>query len=318
MTNIITAMNNSTINEELKKEKNINLICRDISYKEGIIEVLEKEKYLLENKKNIENNFIIIDENLPGEIELKKLINKILEKNKKIKIIITIKKENKEKIKINNKNIIKIFYNKKINLNKIKNYKKNNLEFNLKSNLIKNNIKIYKKILKKENKIINFIGEKNSEKNKLIINFSFYLKNQNKRILIIKLNNKNNQKKEIKKFDKNIDILFNNNLFNFKLIKKLQKKYNYILIEINIEKNKKINKNIINYSDENLLIIKPNLLNIKNAKKIIEKNNLKNIKIIINKYNKTSINEKIIKNIFKENKIIGKIKNRKDEICKII
>lgn len=307
MTNIITAMNNPLINEELKKEKNINLICRDISYKEGIIEILEKEKYFLENKKNIENNFIIIDENLPGEIELEKLIKKILEKNKKIKIIITIKKENKNKLKLNNKNIIKIFYDKKINLNKIKNYNKNK---------IKNKEKNYKK-----NKIITFIGEKNSEKNIVLLNFSFYLKNQNKKILIITPNNINNLKKEIKNVDKNIDLLFYNNLFNFNLVKKIKKKYNYILIEINIEKNKIINKNILNNSDENLLIIKPNFLEIKNAKKIIEKNNLNklnNLKIILNKYNKNSINEKIIKNIFNENKIIGKIKNKEEKICKII
>lgn len=307
MTNIITAMNNPLINEELKKEKNINLICRDISYKEGIIEILEKEKYFLENKKNIENNFIIIDENLPGEIELEKLIKKILEKNKKIKIIITIKKENKNKLKLNNKNIIKIFYDKKINLNKIKNYNKNK---------IKNKEKNYKK-----NKIITFIGEKNSEKNIVLLNFSFYLKNQNKKILIITPNNINNLKKEIKNVDKNIDLLFYNKLFNFNLVKKIQKKYNYILIEINIEKNKIINKNILNNSDENLLIIKPNFLEIKNAKKIIEKNNLNklnNLKIILNKYNKNSINEKIIKNIFNENKIIGKIKNKEEKICKII
>ena len=307
MTNIITAMNNPLINEELKKEKNINLICRDISYKEGIIEILEKEKYFLENKKNIENNFIIIDENLPGEIELEKLIKKILEKNKKIKIIITIKKENKNKLKLNNKNIIKIFYDKKINLNKIKNYNKNK---------IKNKEKNYKK-----NKIITFIGEKNSEKNIVLLNFSFYLKNQNKKILIITPNNINNLKKEIKNVDKNIDLLFYNNLFNFNLVKKIKKKYNYILIEINIEKNKIINKNILNNSDENLLIIKPNFLEIKNAKKIIEKNNLNklnNLKIILNKYNKNTINEKIIKNIFNENNIIGKIKNKEEKICKII
>ena len=31
------------------------------------------------------------------------------------------------------------------------------------------------------------------------------------------------------------------------------------------------------------------------------------MKIILNNYNKYSINEKIIKNIFKKNKIIGKI-----------
>ena len=78
MKKIITAMNNPNLNEELKKESNIKIIGRDIQYKEGILEILEN---------NIEINYIIIDNNLPGEIELNKLIEKILEKNKKIKII---------------------------------------------------------------------------------------------------------------------------------------------------------------------------------------------------------------------------------------
>ena len=91
MIKIMTAINNPILNEELKNEKRVVVICRDIQYKEGILEILEKE---------IEIDYIIIDENLPGEIELKNLIEKILEKKEKIKKIIIIKKENKDRNKI--------------------------------------------------------------------------------------------------------------------------------------------------------------------------------------------------------------------------
>ena len=76
-------------------------------------------------------------------------------------------------------------------------------------------------------------------------------------------------------------------------------------MEKNNVKNKKILKNI----NEKILIIKPDLLGIKNAKKIIEKNKINNYKIILNNYNKNSIDEKIIENIFNKNKIIKKINN---------
>ena len=133
---IITAMNNPELNEELKKEKNIEIICKDIFYKEGILEILENE---------INLDYIFINYELPGEIKLNNLIEKIIEKNEKIKIIILIKKESKNnlyKIKkekntknnleiikdIKNKNIIRIFYNEKLNLIELKNYNKNNNE----------------------------------------------------------------------------------------------------------------------------------------------------------------------------------------------
>ena len=126
---IITAMNNPELNEELKKEKNIEIICKDIFYKEGILEILENE---------INLDYIFINYELPGEIKLNNLIEKIIEKNEKIKIIILIKKESKNnlyKIKkekitknnleiikdIKNKNIIRIFYNEKLNLIELKN-----------------------------------------------------------------------------------------------------------------------------------------------------------------------------------------------------
>lgn len=363
MIKIITAMNNPNLNEELKNENNIKIIGRDIQYKEGILELLEN---------NIEINYIIIDENLPGEIELNKLIENILEKNKKIKIIITIKKENKNKLNLNNKKIIKIYYEKNINLEKLKNYnnyenisEENILEYNIKNKLINKKLN-NKKIKNNNSKIINFLGDRQVGKSLTIFNIANFLNNQNYKILIIELNsenqcfktifkskikiqknkNKNENKinnfKKIKKLNnknyklkylnekilnkliikinKNMDLIFYNKIINFNLIKKLEKNYNYILIENYFNKNNLLNKKIINNSEKNILIINPNLLGIKNGKKIIEKNKLNknnNLKILINNYNKNSIDEEIIKNIFKENKIIGKI-NYEIEYEKII
>lgn len=398
---IMTAINNPSLNEELKNENNIQIICKDIQYKEGILEILEN---------NINVDYIIIDEKLPGEIELEKLIDEILEKNERIKIVITIKKENKNKVNFNNEKIIKVFYDNKINLNKLKYYKsnleKNNFkndnkinneknginynEINNKNNLIKINrknkiginiknnengiddLKIINKLEKvnlnkyknklsknreeekeiKDNKIITILGEGKVGKSMTIINFAYYLKSKNCKILLVELNEenpsfytifgckkfnvkfvkkrfklKNSYKKLIGNFllqymneniiknmimeiDKNLYLLSYNKLINFNLLKKLEKYFDYLLIEIYSRKNKKlINKILIN-SNENLLLINPNLLGVKNGKKIIEKNNINNYnksKIILNNCNKYSINEKIMENIFRESKIIGKI-----------
>ena len=343
MIKIITAMNNPKINDELKKEKNIELICKDIFYKEGILEILENE---------ININYIIINSELPGEIKLNNLIEKILEKNEKIKIIILIKKENKNnfyKIKndiknnnieiikdIKNKNIIRIFYNNEIKIEQLKKY--NQIKNNNENNKELNNKKI-------KNKTIIFLGEKQVGKSIIILGITKSIEKNNKKILLIELNkkesdllliiskNKNNKKnliikkQKIKKYkktnkkylnknnikiiqnlivkiNKNIDIISYKKIINFNIIKKLEKKYEYIFIEINSEKN---SKKIINNIDKKILIIRPNILGIKNAKKIIEKNKINKYKIIINNYNKYSIDTEIIENILKE-KIIGKIK----------
>lgn len=346
MIKIITAMNNPKINDELKNEKNIELICKDIFYKEGILEILENE---------ININYIIINSELPGEIKLNNLIEKILEKNEKIKIIILIKKENKNnfyKIKndkkdiknnnieiikdIKNKNIIRIFYKNEIKIEQLKKY--NQIKNNNENNKEPNNKKI-------KNKTIIFFGERQVGKSIIILGITKSIEKNNKKILLIELNkkesdlllilskNKNNKKnliikkQKIKKYkkthkkylnknkikiiqnlivkiNKNIDIISYKKIINFNIIKKLEKKYEYIFIEINSEKN---SKKIINDIDKKILIIRPNILGIKNAKKIIEKNKINKYKIIINNYNKYSINTEIIEKIFKE-KIIGKIK----------
>ena len=68
MTHIITAINNKKIYNELQNNNNIKIISKDIQYKEGILEILEKNQKI---------NFIILKENLPGQIKNIELINKI-------------------------------------------------------------------------------------------------------------------------------------------------------------------------------------------------------------------------------------------------
>ena len=66
--NILTAINNEKIFRELKNKNKINIISNDIQYKEGIIEILEKNKNI---------DFAIINENISGQIKIEELIKKI-------------------------------------------------------------------------------------------------------------------------------------------------------------------------------------------------------------------------------------------------
>ena len=107
--NILTALANNKINEKLKAVEDINILNKDIQYKEGILEYLEKNKNI---------DIIIFLEELPGQIKTKKLIEIINSINNKIKIII-ITNKNKEikNNKINKK--IRYFYLEKINYENI-------------------------------------------------------------------------------------------------------------------------------------------------------------------------------------------------------
>lgn len=335
MTKIITAINNPELNKELKRENNIELMCKDIQYKEGILEMLEE---------NVTVDYIIIDEKLPGEINIEELIEKIIEINEKIKIIIAIKKENEKNNNYNNKNIITIIYENKINLNKLKNYKKDTKEINVKKIKKEKNNKIINKT-----KIISLLGEQKVGKTMTMLNIAYLLKDKDYKILIIELNKessdiktilkfnkKKNKKRKIKiknkyliikgkfnkkyinnkiikkmifKINKNIDMISYNKLIKYNNIEKIKNNYNFILIEINY---KKLNRKILNNSNKNILIINPNLIGIKNSKKIIEKFNKNKIEILINNYNKFSIEENILKKIFSKNRIIGKIKYKQE------
>lgn len=228
MKKIITAINNPRINNELKSiNKNIKVIGKDIQYKEGILELLEKNKNI---------DYIILLENLLGKINLFNLLKKINKINKNIKIILLIKKNNYKKNKsiIKNKNIIKIFYTNEIKIEIILSKILKNDNENIKKGVdikAKNNKNfIYNFILRKLNMLVeclrkivfkskrnrNYISNIENSKNFLIIDSNF-----NGIIYLIKtIINKNNKKLNFK-------LNYNcKNSIDKNIIKNIIKKYN--------------------------------------------------------------------------------------------
>ena len=389
MKKIITAINNPKLNEELKKENKFEIICKDIQYKEAILEIIEKIKDV---------DIIIINEQIPGQINLEDLILKIKEINSKIKLIIILEKENLEIEKMLIKNKIKdIYYNNKINLKELieiinkkeinleeeifqlkkiienKDINKNkmqNIYFNFKTK-IKNNLNNFKfqknkKINNKKMKIITLSGQSNIGKSTTAIFLSKYLEKNNKKILLIDFNlkkqnlyfllstkkylknyknkkifennfyNKNNLKQIIKnneiKINKNIKLIsifdfdflrFENykekNIKNFinKIFETYKKEMDFIIIDLGCNNSYEINKEIIKNSNINLVLMEGNFLGIKEVKWLLKSYSAEYLKpenslhIIENKYNKTSINNEILSDIFKEAKSIFKIYDNK-------
>jgi len=268
MIKVITAMNNPKINIELNKIEEIKILAKDIIYQEGIFEILEKYK---------EIDYIIISEKIYGHLKIEELINKIKQKNNKIKVILFL--ENSEE-KINNKKIYKII-NKKIEINNlVKILKNENIE----------------EVKQKENqKVITIIGTRGIGKSIFSIILATIL-SKNEKILLNDFSNTiyliNN------KINKNLDIKKEKNNYS--------ENYKYIIIDTNF-----LNKEIIEKTNLFLFLLGGNLLEIKKAEKLLkiysEKNKIKNVKLIINKYTDNCIDYEIIKNIFNNYKIIGKI-----------
>ena len=340
MKKIITAMISQELNNELKKEKYFEVICNNIQYKEAIIDIIDLKK-----KNNLNIDILILDEQLPGEINLEDLILNIKKINNKIKIIIILENENSEiKQKINNLKIKSMYYinnidiksliqeikiNEENTINKIKkeyNKVKNRENKNEEKIVTKENIEINNYLIfqdnknKEKNKVDNL--EKNIQKKSLIIignnenikeKFIYYFNKleNNKKILIINFNIINYKNKYVKLNDY-VDVVFwRNNIYknNFdfnKELNKLLKKYNYLFLDFEINNFLLTEKNFIN--NENIILILENNFNqIKlNYKKI---NKIKKyIKIILYSENKYKLNKNIIKILFRNFKIIGEIK----------
>lgn len=271
MKKIITALANPILNENLKEEEDFKILTKDIQYQEGIFEIMEKENVI---------DYLILSEILPGENNIEKLIEKIKEKNIKIKIIIILenKKEELENI-LYKKGILKIYYNNEVEINEIISFIKNenkkiendNEEIkkelnNLKEILIKNNI-YYEN--DEEN---NFI--KNNKNNKIKKN-----KIKNKSKIKLKKNKENNLKINNKKI---ISIVgtggVGKSIVTLNLAKILKEKQNKILI---------IDFDILNNSLHTILGVNKYPQKIKEK---LQKNNLIqnkiNIKELIIKINK--------------------------------
>lgn len=296
---IITAVNNEKIFKELKSKRNIKIISNNIQYKEGILEILEKNKNI---------NYIILDESLYGQIKIEELITKIKLINNKINIIIILNKKDLIKQDYLNKNRIKYIYIEEMSIEKI-------LE-----------------IIFNKNKIIGITGNEGTGKTIIILILSELIsKYKNKKVLIIEDNIKNNSLLKIYKlknknknnYSKNKTIKIKNNLYllniksilnNYKKdklkiinrINKIKNNFNYIFIDMQNIESYKIYKET---TEENILILNSNILEIEKIKRFINKEDIE-FKTILNNYNENSISEEILKKVFNNKiRIIEKIEN---------
>lgn len=324
---------------ETEKEVDFLIISEALPGNEKIENLIEKIKQI-----NNEVNIVIILENKKEELEKNLysknvyliLYNKI-EIKEIIKLIKNKKEDENEKIKkeINDLKKIIIEQNSKNRQNKkqkIKEVKELNSQKEIicilgsggvgKSiftvNLAKSLIYSKKKIL-----IIDFDILNNSLHT--ILGVKKYSEKISKKI---KENNLIKDKiglKELKiKINKRIDLIsginllfdskykINNIQFN-NLFNDVKKFYDVIIIDTSSECFFNYTKDIIKKSNINILIVEPNLLEIQKSKNILkiykEEWNIDNnkINILFNKFNKNSIDINILKIIFSEYNIIGKI-----------
>ncbi len=324
---------------ETEKEVDFLIISEALPGNEKIENLIEKIKQI-----NNEVNIVIILENKKEELEKNLysknvyliLYNKI-EIKEIIKLIKNKKEDENEKIKKEINDLKKIIIeqnskNKQNKKQKIKEVKELNSQKEIicilgsggvgKSiftvNLAKSLIYSKKKIL-----IIDFDILNNSLHT--ILGVKKYSEKISKKI---KENNLIKDKiglKELKiKINKRIDLIsginllfdskykINNIQFN-NLFNDVKKFYDVIIIDTSSECFFNYTKDIIKKSNINILIVEPNLLEIQKSKNILkiykEEWNIDNnkINILFNKFNKNSIDINILKIIFSEYNIIGKI-----------
>ena len=157
MRELILAVNNEYF---IKKINNKKINYNNLQYREAILETLEKNK-------NINN--IILDEKIPGQISIEKLLQKIIRINKNVNIIFFLEKyDDKKFIKLKKLGVKKIYINKKINVNKVIN--------NLSEGAT-------------NNKVITIEGMPKSGKTLFTNLLAKYLNENNKKIVLINLNN---------------------------------------------------------------------------------------------------------------------------------
>lgn len=292
---VITALLNKTVNEKLKEYKEIKVIMNDIQYQEGIIEALEINKDI---------DVLILSELLPGQLNIKELIEEIKKINNKIKIIIFLEKENKNlENYLYAKGNINIFYNNEIEIKDIIELIINKSE----KEKLEQEIKELKKIvMNNEEKEINYTykNAQENKNNKLIItdeeikniekeieeeylNNTFLNKMKNKFNNLFK--NKNNKNSEIILISGTSGV--GKSIFTVNIAKTFAKKKKSILI---------IDMDFYTNSIEILFGVKNKKIKIENYNQENEQNNFENIILKVN--SKINLISKI-NTIFPENNI---------------
>ena len=291
--NLMKLLNKETIIILIKLKEEV------YEYKENVIQIENR------NEDEMINEIINIISN-KFEVEINKVssINYLKEENEKIKNelemlkkIIEQKKEKKlfEKIK---------------DLKKSKEIKEGNID---KKSIKKGNIILFTGVPKTGKTVISSVVAENLSKyNKvLLIDVNFKEKD-----LITLFNKKKFNEKE----DENILIKINDNLDllsdldivikDFRtdisskldiLLNQLLYKYDYLIIDFNLENENFIFEYILNKADKIFILIEGDLLNLKESKKAFKKItnviNKKTIQIIINKNNSRFIEKEVIENI---------------------
>lgn len=300
--------------ELIKKIQNENsgikiIVILEKENREKINELknIKIENILIHNKTTIEETIKIIK-----NINTEKNIEKEIEEIKKL--IIENKKQDKKIINI--KFIEEVIKNKIKNKTKLeeKNYNKNNNKVISMSGTSGAGKSIIAACLAKELK-----------KEKIII-LDFDLFNNDLKTIFgkkKKLKTKNNLNQIKIKINKKLDLICGeslllpdkkidiNELNN--LIEELKKQYAIIIIDTSCECFLNYNKLILEKSDQILFLTEANITDIKKSIRLLRifqeewKIKKEKIKLIFNKYNRNSIDEKILKTIFYEYEILGKI-----------
>lgn len=309
---IILERENKELESFLYRKKIFNIFYNNKVEIIDIIKILKNKKI---NNIKIEQDIEKIKDIILNDSNINKQINKI-----------KINNETKKKLKSNNKMICILGSSgvgKSIFSVCFSNYLKNNknkiliIDFDILNNSIHTILGInkYSKKVKekiKKNNLDNFNDDNSCDNNFNINKFSLNNHNINIEDLII------NVSKNIDLLT-GIDILFNSDeeMNKFELLEmicEIKKQYDYIIVDTSSECFFKYNKILIEHADKNIFLLEANLLEITKAKRLLEmyKNNWKinpnKIKIIINKYNKNSIDLNLLKNIFGEYEMLGKIK----------
>ena len=337
--NVLTAVGNTILANQLNA-RGFDICAYDIQYKEGILEYMDINKAI---------DYLVIDYNLPGEIDIKEIVNIIVKEIPLIKIIITNFNDG-EKIEG-----VYQFFNH------------SNTDEVVKFILMDSNIK-FQENRSFKGKIVTILGASGVGKSVFSINLANVL-NCNKKLIVDfdVLNNslhyllgvkdytdkvqrnikKNILEKAIKpasiqeqdqeytietnpmvfKTKFNVDLISGVNLifdtksqFNpidvRKVLLKLKSVYELIIIDTSSQCFMEYNKEIMKISDELLFLSGASLYEVQKAqillKKYTEEYKISKDKfyIVFNKCTKNSIDESILRELFREYKVLGKIKLR--------
>lgn len=329
---VLTAINDSELIKNLK-DNGFDTCPYNIQYKEGILEYIELNSFV---------DYIVLDFNLPGDIDIKDLISKVLKQNPLIKIIVVNQ--------LNLKEVYKCFDK----------YDRNDL---LDFLIIDCDIRDYYNY-KNKGKIITILGASGVGKSVFSINLANCLNCEKK--VIIDFDVLNNSlhyllgvdnysakvQAKIKKnllnksyvYEKEQDYIVNSKDFTMKtiynvdlisgvnlvfdtqsqvtpenigkIILKLKNYYDIIIIDTSSQCFLEYNKEFMKLSDELIFLSGASLYEVQKAKILLKKYtedykiDKNKIYIVFNKCTKRSIDESILRELFKEYKVLGKIKLR--------